>query len=289
MSTTLAAVRYSNDHFEGIIIANLEMEPVLLKNETIYEYYQDISLGTCFLLISIVALVRTRLYFDPWGQGRVITTFNLLMFFTGLIRSIWFLIPSYILEGSYVPEPIIALESDKWIGCIVSELLLLVGSLLLYSQFILLALYWSYILLNTAAPRTAGKPGKKEWSPMSSFTLIMATIVLLECANITLFIMQIFNSQEMIIYDSIMLSILSIGTLTAVCVYSSRIRTVMGKVSKLNRYANVSSAMTIQSRRIFQITVGAFIFFAGRVSVELSFAIVCLRLMYGKIMAISRS
>jgi hypothetical protein len=263
------------------------MKTYPLSNESLYEYYQDLSLGSCFLLLAILAGIRTRISFDPFGQGRVITTFYLLILFTALIRSVWFLIPSYILEGSYVPEPLEAFQSKDWIGCLVSELLLLTGSVLLYSQFILLISYWSYILRGSNIPTSSTSTSSTvksntSQSAFSTFTFIIILILLSEAINITLFILNIFNSQEMIIYDSILLSIISISTLIGMCVYSHKIRATMDKISKLNRNPNAKSAMTLQSNRIFQITIASVLFFSARVSVESSFAIACLKLMYGE-------
>jgi hypothetical protein len=264
------------------------MRYIELENETPYEFYQDTVIGVCFLLIFFFSAVRTRLYFDPFGQGRIITIFYLLILLTSLTRAIWFLIPSYQLEGSYIPEAIVAFVSDKWIGCVVSEVLLVTGSLLLYSQFILVVSYWAYMLRKTGT----SKPVPNSRLPaihttsthtaLTNYLYIISFTILLEVANVTLFITQYYNSEIMILYDSVLMSVLSFATLIAMVYYSSKIRSVMDKIGKLNRNPSASAIMKAQTSRILYITIGAVLFFIFRCSTELALAVSIGRLLYGK-------
>ena len=57
-----------------------------------------------------------------------------------------FLIPSETLEGSYVPVMQWAYSSKHWVGTLSSEILLSLGSLSLFSIFILMAAFWAHML-----------------------------------------------------------------------------------------------------------------------------------------------
>lgn len=89
-----------------------------IKGFTSYEDHQDIFLGILFLLIAAATLHRL------WGvaaRGRkVILAFNTLILAAALLRAVWFFIPDYYLESSYVPLPVVAFVGD-WKGVLFSE------------------------------------------------------------------------------------------------------------------------------------------------------------------------
>lgn len=261
-----------------------------ISNESTYECYQDLTFGIAFLVIAIFAIIRTRLYFDPFGAGRVITTFYFLIVLTALTRSVWFLIPSFVLEDSYVPKPVIAFKSNGWFGILISECLLVLGSLLLYAVFILVITYWAYMLRKTSTPTNASTHRFQSYlsstlsrkGAIKNFLFIISYILLLELFNILLFLLQYINSEVMIIYDSILLSIVSICTLAGLIIYSSKIRSVMTAIGKLNKNPIANSTMKKQIHRIWLITIGATLFFFIRILVELGFALTVIKFMYGK-------
>ena len=221
-------------------------------------------------------------YFDREGGGKVITAFYGIIAFTAGVRAIWFLIPSIYLEGAYVPTSTIAFESDNWFGILLSELLLVLGSLSLYSIFILIACYWSHMLRKVdtsqdARSRLLGQPTIRR-GPMETFGITITIISSAQAFGILLYLGQFWNAEEMILYDSVLLSIVSLTTLIEITLYSHRIRMVLTTIGAIN--ANNTRP---QVRRIFAITIAASFFFVTRVIIELAFAVSLLLLWRGKV------
>lgn len=227
-------------------------------------------------LFSIYRMIR---YFDRDGGGKVITAFYGLIAATAGIRAVWFFVPSTYLEGSYTPLPVVVLDPN-WLGIFVSELMLAAGSLALYSIFILIACYWSHMLRKVdassdARSRLIGQTTPKR-GPMETFFLKMAVIVSFQALSILLFLSGRFNSEEMILYDAVFLSLVSLATMIEIFLFSHRIRVVLVTISNVN--ANNARP---QIRRILAITFAAGFFFSTRVIIELAFSITVIILWRG--------
>ena len=213
----------------------------------------------------------------------MITLFYSLISMTALIRAIWFLIPSSILEGSYTPVPMIAFKSYGWKGVFVSELMLATGNLFLYAVFLLIVCYWAHMVQKVEHPESPEsnyllhsqqslarypRAAKTRRGPMETFGMTMFVLFVAEAVNVGLFLIQHFNSEEMILYDSILFSVTSVSTLIAITMFSGRIRVVLTTIGVIN-----SNSTRPQVRRILAITVAANIFFILRLGIELSVAI----------------
>jgi hypothetical protein len=249
--------------------------------ESYNEYVQDIVLGIIFLCIALFSLLRLRVHYYNYGykgKGKVITAFNLLIFCAALIRSIWFLIPSDVLEGSYIPRKVSAYRDEGWYGILISEVLLSFGSISLFSIFILLSCYWSHQLKKVDTENSIidrellgginYQQHNKRLGVMATFCVCIGTILGLEIINITLFLFQIYNSEIMLLYDSIMLTILSLIVLFVMTVLSKRLRLIMTTIGAIN-----SSSTRPKIRRILAITIAGNVFFFIRVVLECTFAI----------------
>lgn len=248
------------------------------------EFRQDLILGVAFLLITGFSSVRIIRNFSPTGGRKVITTFNILIFVAAAVRAVWFLIPNDILETSYAPESQIAFRDPGWVGTLISELMLVTGSLSLYGIFILVACYWVNMLqkLNSnVAPITqSGFARFKAHSlgTMETFGIIMSFIIFCEGINICLFLSGVFNSEQMILYDAIMLSVVSVAVIAEITILSNQIQTVLQNLEAIN---NRNSQPQI--RRIFAIIVVANVFFITRVILECTLAVVFVQMMKGQL------
>lgn len=247
--------------------------------ETTKEYTQDVILGFGFLLVAILAGWRMYIYFDFDGGGKVITAFYSLIFGTAALRSIWFLIPKTAFIGSYTPTAHVAFITRGWLGVFISEVLLALGSLCLYAVFILIVCYWAHMLRKVehvdAADSTLlatsqrvlaryPKVPKARRGPMQNFALLMLLLLVLEIANMCFFLFQIYNSQAMILFDSLLMSTLSLFALFHITLFSNRIRLLLQTIGVIN--ANSTRA---QVRRILAITIAANIFFVWRFLTEI--------------------
>ena len=240
--------------------------------ETSFEYFQDIVFAISFFVLAVFAIYRMTQYYDRDGGGKVILAFYGIITFTCAIRFIWFIIPSTYLEGTYVPTAVIAFESPNWAGILLSEILLALGSLSLYSIFILIACYWSHMLRKVdtsqdTRSRMLGQPVVRR-GPMETFGLTMSIIAGAQAFSIMLFLFKVLNAEEMILYDAILVSIVSLATMIEITLFSHRIRTVLTTIGAIN-----SNNTRPQVRRIFAVTVAASFFFVSRVIIEVSFTV----------------
>lgn len=270
------------------------------------ELRQDLGLGIAFIFLTVFSSLRILRSFSSPNGRKVITTFNSLIFISALSRAVWFLIPNYFLEGSYIPSAVVAYESPKWLGALISELLLAIGSLSLYGVFILVACYWIYMLTKLNSPTAAsydevahrnrngsnmsgimssgsigssssnGTNGRSSlqnlvrhrWATLELFGIAMAVAVSLQVLGVCLFLNQTFNSQQMVMYDSVLLSVLSLSIVITITLLSQHIKTVLQNLEAMN---NRNSQPQI--RRIFAIIIVANVFFVTRVILELTLTI----------------
>lgn len=247
----------------------------MMENETEEQFTQDIVIALGYFIITIFAGWRLIVYFSLRGSGKVITLFFFLITFTSLIRSIWFIIPSNILEGTYTPIPMKAFDTNGWIGVLISEILLALGSLGLYAVFLLVICYWAHMLhkvenpevleTNYLLPQGSTNYQHKRRGPMETFGLMMTFVIGAEVINILFFFLRFYNSEVMILFDSLLFSLLSLSTLIAISIFSNRIRVVLTMMGVIN-----GNSTKPQVRRILAITVATNIFFIARLLIELS-------------------
>jgi len=230
--------------------------------ETSNEYYNDLLLGTAFLVTTLVSLKRMHWSYSQGGvETTVVTAFYSLILLTSLIRSIWFFIPSYVLEDSYVPGPVFAFnpEGGKWVGTFISEVMLSLGSLSLFSIFILILVYWADIL------KKYFYPGVRRKRPMSTFLMMVGVLIVGEITNGILFLMKFYSSEGMILVDSIVLGAVSLICVAEITIFSHRFRTVLRTLGAINQVSTES-----QVKRIVWITVTGNIFFLLRAGIEIT-------------------
>ena len=228
----------------------------------------------------LAALPSLNQYFDKSGGGKVISAFYFLIFITSTFRCIWFLIPTDVLEGSYTPIPKYAYTSRKWVGVFTSEVLLALGSMSLYAIFILIASFWAHMLQRVDSvdevsiplrgseePSPEDKEAKKR-GPLLKFALMMAVLLFMEGSNLVLFLLQAYDSDGMILYDSILISLISLATLIEFTIFSSRIQHALRTISAVN-----AASTTVQRNRILSITIAANTFFVIHFVVEATLAV----------------
>lgn len=245
---------------------------------------QDLFLGVSFLLITAFSSVRIFRNWSPAGGRKVITMFNLLIFVASAIRTVWFLLPNEWLESSYTPRPVVAFDGNEWIGTLISEMFLVAGSLSLYGIFILVACYWVNMLqkLNSNVAPSSATSGfarfkTQRLGAIETFTIIMSVIGAFQLLSIVLFLTRVFNSEQMILYDAIMLSVVSVAVVAEITILSIQIRKVLENLEVIN---NRNSQPQI--RRIFAIIIVANVFFVTRVVLECTLAVSMIQLMRGE-------
>lgn len=232
------------------------------------------------LIATRFSALRVRIYFDITGSGKVITLFYCLIFISSMSRAIWFLIPSSLLEVSYAPVAITAWADRGWIGMLASEILAAIGSLSLYSVFILVTCYWSTMMrkvnIEVLEPHGVVRPQPRGIGAIKLFFRITCAVGSIQLLGIILFLSEVLNSEGMILFDSITLSIIAVVTSGFMTVLSTRIRVVLMTIGAIN-----SNSTKPQTNRILAMTRVGNVFFSIRVAVELAFTVSCITLMRG--------
>lgn len=243
-------------------MVDVSVEP----DETELEYISDFVLGFAFLIVAIVAAQRMAWSNKHDGTDTsVVTAFYSLILCTAVIRSVWFLIPNSVYDPSYVPQAFMAFNAHSWIGVFISEILLSVGSLGLFSIFILILVYWADIL------KKYFQPGVTRSKPMKTFKKIVSFLFFVQVLNATLFLAGIYSSEAMRLVNAILLATVSIICVIEITIFSHKFRTVLQTLGAINQVSTES-----QNKRIVWITVTGNLFFFTRAFLEIVFTSILL-------------
>ena len=234
--------------------------------ETTFEYVLNALLGLAYLAITLVSLQRMRWSRQHGGaETTVVTAFYSLILITASLRTIFFLIPASVWQPSYTPVAVMAFSSyyKSWFGLFMSEFIMAAGSLCLFAIFILILVYWADIL------KKYFYPGARRSRPMRIFFTFVAALAAAELLNDLLFLFRAYSSEALILYNAILLAIVSIVCVVKISIFSHRFRTVLKTLGAINQ-VNTDS----QIERIVWITATGDLFFFARAFLETLFAIV---------------
>ena len=204
-----------------------------------------------------------------WSQSQggaettVVTAFYSLILITSALRAVWFLIPKSYLEPSYTPSATMAFDavnSPGWLGVFMSEMLVSVGSLCLFSIFILILVYWADIL------KKYFYPGARRTKPMITFLTLVSLLALSIVVNAILFLCGLYSSEGMLLVNALLLAAVSIVCVCEITIFSNKFRTVLMTLGAINQVSTES-----QVKRIMWITVTGNLFFATRALLEIVF------------------
>ncbi|CAM9444562.1 unnamed protein product, partial [Ascophyllum nodosum] len=261
-SSFVAWTRHQLVQLQTGIIRSQWRRRIMMGEETSAELQQDIMLGIIFLILAVFSLKRLLVSATQSGTEAVITTFYSLILLTSLFRAVWFLIPKAVVEPTYTPTAQYAFRGE-WLGTFWMDVLLFLGSMSLFSIFILMAIFWADLL--TGIFKESGRPSR----PMTSFTTAAAGLAAAEVLNSCLFLFRLYSTQGMLMFESVLLFVLCLVCSVEISRYSHRFRTVLTTLGAVNQISTEG-----QITRIIRITIIANLFFAVRAACELTLAIV---------------
>jgi len=243
------------------------------------ELIQDFVLGLLFLAVCAFSAFRVTKNILSFSENEIIITlFNSLIFFTALLRCIWFLIPNNLIEDSYAPIPVVAFVTDGWYGTLISELLSVIGTICLYGLFVLIICYWIFVLEKRHAISAMSRWSRfkpRIYSTIELFVIFMSFLILSQAISTVLFLCKVFNSELMIVYDSILMSAVSVIIIVAITFWSYRMNKVLLNLELINNRTSQP-----QIRRIQALTIVAILFFIQRVVLECACAFAFIELMH---------
>lgn len=248
------------DNTTGLVDDVVIPDVTVYVDETKFEYVSDIILGFAFLVTAVFAAKRMAWSRNQGGaETTVVTAFYSLILITSALRAIWFLVPSMYIQPTYTPAAVMAFDKTyaRWPYSFCAELLLSLGSLCLFSIFILILVYWADIL------KKYFNPGHPRPSPMVTFLVLILLLVVLECINAVLYLLSFYSIDGMILANSIMLAVVSIVCVCNISMFSHRFRTVLKTLGAINQVSTES-----QVKRIVWITYTGNAFFFVRAFLE---------------------
>lgn len=238
----------------------LVQDETAVPAETEFEKFVDAIMGLCFFITAVFAAKRMTWTRQQGGaETTVVTAFYSLILLTSVLRAIFFLIPATVWVPSYVPVAVFAWDPDypSWIGAALSEFVLMSGSLALFSIFVLILVYWADIL------KKYFHPAARRSIPMMTFLGLVALLAVLELINTGCFLFGLYTTEGMILFNSVMLAVVSIVCVCEISIFSHRFRTVLKTLGAINQVSTDS-----QVKRIRWITVTGNLFFFTRASLE---------------------
>jgi hypothetical protein len=232
---------------------------------TSVEISMDAVFGVAFLITAIFAAKRMTWTRQQGGaETTVVTAFYSLILVTSILRAAWFLIPATVWTPSYTPIAVLAWDPThpSWVGAFLSELVLTAGSIALFSIFILILVYWADIL------KKYFHPASRRSIPMVTFLGLVALLVTLEIVNVACFLCKLYSTEGMILFNSILLAVVSVVCVCEITIFSHRFRTVLKTLGAINQVSTDS-----QVKRIVWITVTGNLFFFTRAFLETVFCV----------------
>lgn len=146
--------------------------------------------------------------------------FYLLMGMAALTRVLWFATPQGVMSVLVEPKRIM-MGDDGWIDFLTAEAVELLGSFLIYSIFVLIVVFWADMLRRLFTHESVRS------HPLRLFSLVLALIVGIQLIGVGIFVSHRADSYWLMMYDDIVMCLLSFGSLVAVLVYSYRMKTVL--------------------------------------------------------------
>ena len=198
------------------------------------------------------------------AETTVVTAFYSLILLTSALRGVWFVVPGTVWAPYYTPHAVMAFDPDepRW-AMEFSEIILEgMGSLCLFSIFVLILVYWADIL------KKYFYPDARRSKPMITFLVLVGSLLSLQVANAILFLCGFYSTEAMTLVNSVTLSAVSVVCVCEITIFSHRFRTVLKTLGDINQVPTES-----QVRRIVWITVTGNLFFLTRALLETAFAV----------------
>lgn len=165
-------------------------------------------------------------------------------------------------------------ENPHWFSNYASEVVLTIGSLCLFSIFILILVYWADIL------KKYFQPGFRREKPMRTFAVIVVVLALVQLVNSGMFLSGKYSTEGMILVNSVLLSTVSIVCVVQLLMFSHKFRTVLKTLGAINQVSTAS-----QDERIKWITLTGNAFFISRALLEivLAFSLIFFYMAHGSV------
>jgi len=194
-------------------------------------------------------------------QDPIIIPFFIFIFSTSILRFIWFSFSSFLYSG-YSNSIGIYRGDERWKDIFFSELLYSLGSISLFSMFVLTICVWADLLRGS----NKKSPNPR---PLGTFFQAFSFISLIEALNIAMFLLKLENLKELSLFNSFLFLLVSVICIFEISIFA---RDLKNKLKIVSYGSDISIDGKI--KRISFFTTCTSIFFIIRACFEASFTIV---------------
>ncbi|KAF0695520.1 Aste57867_13662 [Aphanomyces stellatus] len=198
----------------------------------------DTMLAVGYAIATLVALWALCSHLSGTTRDGATTGFYVLLCLASLVRGVWFSTPYGVHVSGYVPQHLHIFE-DGWGMLFLSEVAEMLGTLLLYSIFILMVVFWSDILHRAFDPHAYAAS-----HPMRVFLSLAFFLLIFMSTGFLLFALDRIDSLLLLMYNDVAVALVSTICALSVVVYCCRIRTVLIaflEVSKIETTARIQT------------------------------------------------
>lgn len=229
--------------------------------------YDTFILEIILVLVACFSAWKMVSFCNPEGGGRSITSFYALIAITAIVRLGCILFESYLLQE---PLDVMAFSTAYWWDITIAEASQILGTIMIYSVFILLVCFWSHMSTKVqeremaeSRPLVGRQSALPRRGPVEKFSLIMIMFFVVEISNYVLFMMGFYDSVALIAYDSIVIGSMSAILLVEMSFFSTRIQSILKTIAAIN-----SDSSPYQIKRIRAITIVNVCYLLVRLIVE---------------------
>ncbi|OQS06307.1 hypothetical protein THRCLA_01648 [Thraustotheca clavata] len=170
---------------------------------------------------------------DPGTTG-----FFTLMSLAACVRSVWFATPYSIHVSGYIPKRLYIFD-DGWYMLLISEIAEMTGTYILYTIFILTVVFWADIL-HVAFDRTDTRT-----YPMRIFATLSFLLGIAMATGFALFACNRIDSIWLLMYNDIVVVVVSFICFAFVGIFSCRMRTVLIAILEVSQIETSSRIQTV--------------------------------------------
>ncbi|KAJ0397347.1 hypothetical protein P43SY_008166 [Pythium insidiosum] len=186
-----------------------------------FQYRQvDTILAVAYGLATFFAFWAFAMHAQSPSRQTATLGFYLLMGLAALTRTLWFSSPFGVMSVIMEP-PRLSVGDDGWIEFLASEVVELLGSYLLYSIFVLIVVFWADML------RRLFTHDMVRSHPLRLFFILLGAVMTIQALGIAVFVTNGADSYGLMLYDDILLMLVSLASLIAITVYSYKMKTVL--------------------------------------------------------------
>ncbi|DAZ98503.1 TPA: hypothetical protein N0F65_004940 [Lagenidium giganteum] len=203
----------------GSDLADITTEVPLLHLE--FRYRQvDTVLAVAYAIACFFAFWAFAIHTQSPSNQAATLGFYLLIALASFTRVVWFATP-FGLDSVLVKPQRLMIGDEGSVEFLVAELVELLGSFFIYSIFVLIVVFWADMLRRLFTHESVRS------HPLRIFAIVLASLMLVQAVGFAVFLMGRADSFWLMLFDDLLLCLLSFGSLVAVLIYSFRMKTVL--------------------------------------------------------------